>query len=58
MTRLQVGHLSLSLAKKPITSFANLLTQSKKYINAEEIEMARRQVDRSQVDFQLAREKP
>ena len=58
MAGLRTGHFSLSLAKKPTISLADLLAQLKKYINAKEIEMARRQVDRNQVDYQTTREKP
>ena len=36
----RTGHFSLLLAKIPTTSLANLLAQSKKYIDVEEIEMA------------------
>ena len=37
---LRTRHFLLSLAKKPTTSLANLLTHSKNYINIEEVEMA------------------
>ena len=50
MARLQTRHFSLSLAKKPATSLAGLLAWSEKYINVEEIKMARRQVERSQAE--------
>ena len=36
----QVGHFSLSLPKKLGTFLFDLLARMKKYINAEEIEMA------------------
>ena len=38
---LRIGYFSLLLAKNPTTSLADLLTRSKKYINAKEVEMAR-----------------
>ena len=40
-TGLQVGHFSLSLAKKPMISLVDLLVQLEKYINAKEIEITR-----------------
>ena len=57
MAGLQTGHFSLSLAKKPATLLVDLLTHSKKYINAEEVEMARRQLDRSQAEQPHGRER-
>ena len=50
IARLQTGHFSLSLAKKLATSLADLLIHSEKYINAEEVEMACRQLDYNQAD--------
>ena len=44
---LRAGHFSLSLAKKLTTSLADLLICLKKYINVEEIEMTRRQIDQN-----------
>ena len=58
MTGLRARHFSLSLAKKPTTSLADLLAHSKKYINVKEIEMARRQVDQNQANHQPMRKKP
>ena len=49
-TGFRAGHFSLSLAKKPTISLANLLAWSKKYINIKEIEMTWQQVEQSQVD--------
>ena len=52
-----MGHFSLSLAKKPATSLADLLTRSEKYINAEEVELAWRQLDHNQIRQSYGRER-
>ena len=57
MAGLRTGHFSLSLARKPAASLADLLTRSKKYINAEEVELARRQLDRNQTKQPYGRER-
>ena len=53
-----MGHFSLSLAKKPVTSLANLLTRLEKYINVEEVEMARQQLDCNQAKQPPGRDRP
>ena len=52
-----MGRFSLLLVKQLETSLANLLLRSEKYINVEEIEMAQREVDRSQSNPQPSKDK-
>ena len=44
---IRTGHFFLSLAKKPTTAMADLLTRLEKYINTEEVELVWRQLDRN-----------
>ena len=55
---LLVGHFLLSLAKKSLAFLVSLLTQSKKYINAKEVEMARWKFDQSQSNKLFLKDKP
>ena len=54
---LRIGYFSLLLTKKPATSLVDLLTHLEKYINVEEVKMARRQLNYNQAEHTPGRDR-